>query len=400
MVRGVRLAALLLLGGLTAGAQGDPPNPMPGPARGQGPLVELAWLESPITFPCPLAARVTTAGLEVHGAVPNGTIREFALAIARRHTRLPVRDRLTIDPGVTGWPECPADPRALAERATTALTRALGKSADHYRVKTTMRGDVILEGQVRSLEEKVRVGKCMRGLLGCRRVRNRLAVVAARVAAPAERLSGKPLAPRGARGSVRKAPHPPGGIRVGVRGASRPPASLTTAREEKVSPPPKSPAPRRQEVRARPRPIPTDFARSRPAPVALIGAESRPAKKSPAERKPTITLRPPAQARQPAVAKRETVRIPRVRIEAPRRTRAVPTSPTRRPADLIRLRQRVASVCGPWARDVQVRQDDEGQIHVVVYVYNEGTLGTLRGWINKLPDVRQPTVSLEMKLAR
>jgi hypothetical protein len=353
MVRGVRLAALLVLGGLTAAALGDPARP----AREQGPLVELAWLESPITFPCPLAARVTGATLEVHGSVPNGTIREFVLAIARRHTTLPVIDRLTIDPGVTGWLECPADPKALAERATVALKKGLGKLANHYRVKTTMRGDVVLEGQTRSLEEKVRVSKCLRGLAGCRRVRNRLVVAAS------------PVHPR---------------------------AASLVGNGRKVKPPRPFPVPVRREARPVSRAKPMEFARSRPAPtprpapLALIGAESRP-KKTPTKPRAVIKLRSPARA------KKKIARTPRVRIEAPRKS--VPPPP-RRTADLLRLRQHVAGVCGPWARDVQVRQDNRGRIHVVVYVYNEGTLGTLRGWISELPDIRHPDVSLEMKLAR
>src|SRR5262249_14003599 len=61
-------------------------TPFEGEARLEEMKVELALLTEPATFSFQLQARVDGTSLVVRGAVPNQTLRNLALKVAREHT--------------------------------------------------------------------------------------------------------------------------------------------------------------------------------------------------------------------------------------------------------------------------------------------------------------------------
>src|SRR5689334_11106325 len=62
--------------------------------------VELAWLADPITFPYFLEARVESGTLSVRGYVPDKTVRDHALKLARVHTTYTITDSMREHPSL------------------------------------------------------------------------------------------------------------------------------------------------------------------------------------------------------------------------------------------------------------------------------------------------------------
>jgi hypothetical protein len=172
------LLGALLLGSVLAprlpAEPASPPSTSVSTSQQQAWKVELAWLADPSTFPCPLQAQVAGDTLEVQGYVPSEAVRRQALSLAEQECSLQVIDQLKIHPQASRPVDRPIRPTALGRGAVHLLMASLGKRARGFRVEANSRGQVIVEGKSRSLEEKLAVSRRLQLLYGCQAVINRL----------------------------------------------------------------------------------------------------------------------------------------------------------------------------------------------------------------------------------
>jgi hypothetical protein len=126
--------------------------------------VELAWLESPLTFHLDLVVHVADHKLEVSGCVPNEDVKEAALRFASRHTSLPISDLVTINPGIVS----PVS-KVAADVLTARAKESLGDLCDRIvglKISARDDGQVTIRGVVKSLEEKLKVSRRLRQVDG------------------------------------------------------------------------------------------------------------------------------------------------------------------------------------------------------------------------------------------
>jgi osmotically-inducible protein OsmY len=140
--------------------------------------VQLAWLSKQVTFPYRLEARVVGSTLEVHGHVPSEGSRELALQIARQESGLRVADQLQVTRGLKVAPTT-KPLHLVANEANAALGQALPSCARNITVNVWMQGQVVLQGRVSTLEEKLTASLCLRRVAGCNCVINQLDVAPA-----------------------------------------------------------------------------------------------------------------------------------------------------------------------------------------------------------------------------
>jgi osmotically-inducible protein OsmY len=133
--------------------------------------VELAWLADPITFPYFLEARVEGGSLSVRGYVPDKTVRDHALKLARVHTTYTIADNMREHPSlrVRLAKESPAQ---LQTAVVSTLKEALPRQYQKLQVQCAADGAVILRGPVASAEEKLAASHALRRLYGCSSVQN------------------------------------------------------------------------------------------------------------------------------------------------------------------------------------------------------------------------------------
>lgn len=188
MPRSLREVArlLLLAGGCTLPAllqAGSPAAPAPRPAsgtlilispdqlRGEAMRVELAWLSDPALYQLPLEVQVRDQILEVSGTVPDATVHQHVLRVARQSCYLPIHDVLTVTA-----PAVAPTPVALRQSACEVLRRSLGDRAAHMQVAASGAGQIVLRGEVATLDDKLIASRTLRGLPGCSGVVNSLCV--------------------------------------------------------------------------------------------------------------------------------------------------------------------------------------------------------------------------------
>ncbi len=139
--------------------------------------VELALLADPVTFPLALTTVMNNDLPELKGVVPNDETRLRALGIAASVSPGGVRDGMTVKPTQT---EMPALPMKGASGLLTDAKRRLDQTNPHagrgVEVRASPTGEVTLSGQVASLQEKLQLSRCLRGLPGCVAVKNELQV--------------------------------------------------------------------------------------------------------------------------------------------------------------------------------------------------------------------------------
>jgi hypothetical protein len=155
--------------------------------------VELAWLADPLVCPYYPCARAAGGALEVGGHVPDEAVRVRALEVARGQCDLPLVDRLQVRPGLAvGRVVLPAD---KLQRAALLTVRAeLPEHADRIQVSCSPSGQLAVAGPAGSLEDRLRVSRCLRRLPGCAAVVNLLEVQPGSEAPPRVVL-GPPLLP-------------------------------------------------------------------------------------------------------------------------------------------------------------------------------------------------------------
>ncbi len=137
--------------------------------------VEIAWLADPVTFPYFLEARATGGSLEVRGYVPNRSVRDQALNLARVYSSLAVVDALKEHPSLlvkTGSMSL----AQLQTSVTSALREALPKHAGQLQVQCGRDGTVAVAGVLPTHEERLAVSHALRRLYGCTSVQNQTRV--------------------------------------------------------------------------------------------------------------------------------------------------------------------------------------------------------------------------------
>lgn len=160
--------------------------------------VELAWLGDPVTFPYALEVMPMGTVLEVRGNVPNQTVREHALKLARESSGLRVVDHLNLYTQ-SALPLTTKSPAALQQAAVDAIGRALPQQARNISVSIWTNGQVVLSGSVPSGEQKLMASRCLRGVAACSCVVNQLVVTGPYASVAPQSLEGDrsqtPLAP-------------------------------------------------------------------------------------------------------------------------------------------------------------------------------------------------------------
>jgi hypothetical protein len=245
-----------------------------------GVLVELALLADPMTFPYPLAARPVAEGLELRGYVPTETVRQRALQVAQKAAPVPVVDGLKIQSNLlVALPT--AAPANLAEEVREQLVRVNPERGAVVSVKLGPNGQVVLSGQVATLDEKLRMSRSLRGVPGCLSVKNDLAVGIAAAPAP-KTVALAPAAP------AAPAPAPIVELQPVIRISPTPP-----------SPPPEESKPPTPVVSKPPVPVVSPP----PALVEVKPPAPRTPDPLPPSHKPTmpVIITPPADAVKPAV---------------------------------------------------------------------------------------------------
>ncbi|MFN4258354.1 MAG: BON domain-containing protein [Gemmataceae bacterium] len=136
--------------------------------------VQLAWLADERTFPCFLEAQGQGTSLIVRGVVPNETVRQHALDLARQASGLEIVNDIQIFAPPTPVPAPSLTAEELAEAARHHLKGVFGTRSQSMRVQAREGGCVVVTGFVLSLEEKLAVSRCLRQLKDCARVENQL----------------------------------------------------------------------------------------------------------------------------------------------------------------------------------------------------------------------------------
>ncbi len=132
--------------------------------------VEVALLGDPVTMRLPLTVGLEDTGVVVKGIVPSEATRLRVLEVARQSCYLPVKDGLTVPSVVVG------DTLTMKKQARDMLVRQLGSKADRFTITVAEDGQIQVEGEVNSIEEKLQVSRALRSVMGCSRVVNCLAV--------------------------------------------------------------------------------------------------------------------------------------------------------------------------------------------------------------------------------
>jgi hypothetical protein len=137
--------------------------------------VTLAWLADPATFPYRLEPVIVGSALEVRGAVANDGIRERALTTARAESGMRVIDALQ-----NGYPtvsRSKALPEVLGKRAAERIRQTLGARGNAIELDVWTEGQVLLKGQVATIQEKLAASQCLQTLHMCSCVVNQLKVL-------------------------------------------------------------------------------------------------------------------------------------------------------------------------------------------------------------------------------
>src|SRR5262249_39167345 len=135
--------------------------------------VEMALLADRTTYPLLLEVRRKSDCLEIHGRVPNEACHKHALEVARQSCYLPVYD--AIHALGADVPSGPLTGEALRHAARGVLPQHLGPRADSLDVRVRQ-DQISVRGTVASVEEKLQVSQCLRGLPGCTSIVNCLSV--------------------------------------------------------------------------------------------------------------------------------------------------------------------------------------------------------------------------------
>jgi hypothetical protein len=134
---------------------------------------EIAWLSNPATFHEQLIAVLAGDCLEIHGAVSNEAARSLAMKLAREASRMTIVDRME----TARAPALAAPDRSLNmvyRDSVQALYHECPLLSRALTVSTLDRGEVIVRGEVATLEDKLAISRCLKSVAGCNCVKNQV----------------------------------------------------------------------------------------------------------------------------------------------------------------------------------------------------------------------------------
>ncbi len=141
-------------------------------------MAEIAWLGNPTTFHEHLSAVQVGECLEIHGAVSNEATRNLAMKLAREASHMTTVDHMQIS--LAPAPAAPARSLNMVYRdSVQALYHSCPQLSRSLTVSTQDRGEVLVRGEVATLEERLAVSRALKTVAGCNCVKNQ---VRARVA--------------------------------------------------------------------------------------------------------------------------------------------------------------------------------------------------------------------------
>jgi hypothetical protein len=134
---------------------------------------EIAWLANPITFHEDLTGAVVGDYLEIRGAVSCDAARMLAMRLAREASRMSVVDRIeTAKAPAQASVDRPRN--AIYKDAVQALYHGVPLLSRGLTVSTLDRGEVVVRGEVPTLEDKLAVSRCLKTVEGCMCVKNQV----------------------------------------------------------------------------------------------------------------------------------------------------------------------------------------------------------------------------------
>lgn len=321
--------------------------------------VEIAWLADPLTFPYFLEARAASGALEVRGYVPNRSVHDQALKVAKVYSSLPVVDAVKEHPSLQ-VKAGQMSPQQLYQAVTSALREALPRGAGQLQVQCAPSGQVAVSGTVASHEERLTVSHALRRLYGCTSVQN-LTNVAGEA----------PQRPTNPSTDVAKKPAPP------VQAASNAPRTNPTAKP--VAPVQRpEPAPKVTDA------TPASRSNSSPRPeVQPTPAPSRPETTKVAE--PTKAAEPMAEG---PVVKAEKTETKEVKAAPP---------PAASPALAARVQKAIEEAC-KGVKTVRVEAASASEFRIEITTATEEQVGTFASAILMLPDLQEYKADLHFKV--
>jgi hypothetical protein len=135
--------------------------------------VEMAWLADLSLFGHPLRVQARTDVIELHGTLPDETLHQHAIRIARQNSYMPVADLIQLEQHATA-------PQAAAEEihrlVVAQLVKEFGERATGFEVSVRPDGRINIRGSVLSVEDKLAISRSLRPVPGCKAVCNDLTV--------------------------------------------------------------------------------------------------------------------------------------------------------------------------------------------------------------------------------
>ncbi len=136
-------------------------------------LTEIAWLANPATFHERLTAVQVGDCLEIHGTVSNDANRNLAMTLAREASHMTTVDHMKNALA----PALPAPGRSLDmiyRDSVHALYHSCPKLSRGLTITTQDQGEVLVRGEVPTIEDKLAVSRALKGVAGCNCVKNQV----------------------------------------------------------------------------------------------------------------------------------------------------------------------------------------------------------------------------------
>lgn len=134
--------------------------------------VEMALLGNQATLSLPIEVHVEGESLKLKGKVPTEDLRRLALSVARQACYIPVEDHLTV---CLASNSTKVSDETLQQQAEDILTTKMADVASKVKIEA-QKGQLSIHGSVGSVEDKLAVSRCLRGVTGCSCVINYLKV--------------------------------------------------------------------------------------------------------------------------------------------------------------------------------------------------------------------------------
>jgi hypothetical protein len=136
-------------------------------------LAELAWLGNEATFHEQLTPLVVGDCLEIHGSVSSEANRNLAMKLAREASRMTTVDRMQISSAPL--PQVRNRSLTMVYRdAVQAIYHECPKLSRSLTVTTQDRGEILVRGEVPTMEDRLAISRALKRVPGCSCVKNQV----------------------------------------------------------------------------------------------------------------------------------------------------------------------------------------------------------------------------------